>query len=51
MLVGAFLTDFYAVVVRWADWATTMVDQWPDDPSQATPDRAAMEEIVRKATW
>jgi DNA-binding PadR family transcriptional regulator len=51
MLVGAFLTDFYAMVVRWADWASTMVDQWPDDPSQATPDRAAMEEIVRKASW
>lgn len=34
MLVGAFLTDFYAMVARWAEWATTMVEQWPDDPSQ-----------------
>jgi len=28
-----------------------MVEQWPDDPSQATPDRAAIEGIVRRATW
>ena len=51
MLAGAFLTDFYAMVARWAEWATTMVNQWPDDPGQATPDRAAIEEIVRRATW
>ena len=51
MLVGAFLTDFYAMVARWAEWATTTVERWPDDPSQATPDRAAIEGIVRRATW
>ena len=51
MLVGAFLTDFYAMVARWAEWATTMVNHWPDDPSQAMPDRAAIEDIVRRATW
>jgi hypothetical protein len=38
-------------VARWAEWAMTMVEQWPDDPSQATPDRAAIEEIARRATW
>jgi len=51
MLVGAFLTDFYAMVARWAEWATTMVNQWPDDPCRAMPDPAAIEDIVRKATW
>jgi hypothetical protein len=39
------------MVARWAEWATTMVNQWPDDPSQAMPDRIAIEDIVRRATW
>jgi PadR family transcriptional regulator AphA len=51
MLGGAFLTDFYAMVANWADWATEMVEQWPEDPRQATPDRQAMQEIARRAEW
>jgi DNA-binding PadR family transcriptional regulator len=38
--VGArFMVDFYAMVDRWADWATSVVQTWPDDPSQATPNQ------------
>ncbi|MCV2487955.1 PadR family transcriptional regulator [Geodermatophilus sp. YIM 151500] len=51
MLVGAFLTDFYALVARWADWAAAVVEDWPEDPARATPDRAALEDIVRRADW
>jgi hypothetical protein len=51
MLAGAFLTDFYALVARWAEWATGVVETWPDDPGQARVDPAAMEDIVRRATW
>ena len=51
MLVGAFLTDFYALVARWAEWATGVVQTWPDDPAGAPVDPAAFEEIVRRATW
>lgn len=51
MLVASFLTDFYAMVTRWADWASATVDEWPEDPTQAKADRPAMEEIVRRATW
>ena len=50
-LAGAFLTDFYALVDRWADWATGIVSAWPDDPADASPDRAALEDIVRRADW
>ena len=50
-LAGAFLTDFYALVDRWADWATGIVSAWPDDPAGASPDRAALEDIVRRADW
>ena len=51
MLAGAFLTDFYALVARWAEWARTMVEQWPDDPGQAVPDQDAVEQIIRRAEW
>ena len=51
MLAGAFITDFTALVDRWAAWATTVVEKWPDDPAKALPDRAALEAIVRRADW
>jgi DNA-binding PadR family transcriptional regulator len=51
MLVGAFLTEFYRMVAQWAEWAAGQVDQWPDDPAQAVPDRAAFEQVVRRAEW
>jgi PadR family transcriptional regulator, regulatory protein AphA len=50
-LGGRFLTDFYRMVAEWADWATKMVNQWPEDPRHAKPDPAAMEEIARRAEW
>lgn len=51
MLVGAFLTDFYKLVADWADWAKEQVADWPDDPSEATPDRDEMRAIVARAEW
>ncbi len=49
MLGGRFLTDFYVMVGRWAEWAMGIVEDWPDDPRHAVADRAALEEIVRMA--
>jgi PadR family transcriptional regulator AphA len=51
LLVGAFLTEFYAMVARWADWAGEQVEQWPDDPGGATADPAALAEVARRAQW
>ena len=51
MLTGRFVTDFYAMVAAWADWATGMVEQWPEDPGDAVPDRQAMRDILRRASW
>ena len=51
MLGGAFLTDFYSLVSRWAEWATGVVEAWPDDPAQAAPDAEAMREILGRAAW
>lgn len=49
LVVGRFLTDFYAMVADWAVWANGIVEAWPDDPSRAILDPAAQEESVRVA--
>ena len=51
LLVGTFLTDFYALVARWAEWAAGIVATWPDDPGQAHVDPEMFEEILRRAQW
>jgi PadR family transcriptional regulator AphA len=48
-LPGRFLTDFYVTVARWVAWATSIVETWPDDVSDAPLDRAVAEEAVRLA--
>ena len=51
LLVGAFLTDFYALVARWSGWAGEQVARWPEDPGAAEPDRAALADVARRAAW
>lgn len=52
MLGGGFLTEYYRMVAEWADWATVLVEGWPDDPSRAAPaTHEAMQEIARRANW
>lgn len=48
-LVGRFLTDHYDMVLRWADWATNVVEAWPDDLTTATSDPAQFAETVHRA--
>jgi DNA-binding PadR family transcriptional regulator len=48
-LNGRFLTDLYAMVRDWSEWATAIVETWPDDPRAATVDQAEMDESVRRA--
>ena len=47
-VVGRFHTDFADMVGAWADWATTIIDTWPDDPSQAEPDWTVMKRLARR---
>jgi DNA-binding PadR family transcriptional regulator len=49
LLGGRFLTDYYAMVANWADWATAIVEQWPENVADAALDLAAQEESVRIA--
>ena len=51
VLVGAFFTEFYALVDRWSRWAAAQVERWPDDPALAQADPAVLEEVVRRASW
>jgi PadR family transcriptional regulator, regulatory protein AphA len=48
-LGGRFLTDFYVMVARWVEWASDIVDGWPDDVNEAPFSVAAAEEGARLA--
>jgi DNA-binding PadR family transcriptional regulator len=48
-LAGRFLTDFYVTVAEWVEWASDVVQDWPDDVRLAPLDRAAQQEAVRLA--
>ncbi len=48
-LPGRFLTEFYVTVARWVEWASRVVEAWPDDVTEAPFDLAAAEEGVSLA--
>lgn len=48
-LVGGFLTSYYTMVAEWARWATSVVQTWPDNPTEAQLDPRVVERIVRDA--
>ena len=48
-LPGRFLIEFYVMVARWVDWATTVVRDWPDDVAAAPFDRTAGAQAVALA--
>ena len=48
-LTSRFITDFYLLVLQWAQWASTIVEGWPDDPRQAHHDPAAVVETIKRA--
>jgi len=48
-LSGRFLTDFYVMVARWVEWASDLVESWPDDVRDAPVDTEETQETVRRA--
>lgn len=50
MLAGRFLADFEDMVGRWAEWATALVEEWPDDIRAAKPDRATLEWLSSRSS-
>ncbi len=51
LLLGAFLTDFYALVADWADWATAEVESWPDDIASHRIPVERIQAVVDRARW
>ena len=43
ILVGQFLVDFHLMIEHWADWATEIVETWPEDVAAAEPDWKTLE--------
>ncbi len=48
ILTGKFLSDFAAMVENWTNWATEVVESWPDDLGAAEPDLTTLEAIARR---
>ena len=47
-LAGRFFSDFYVMVAKWIDWASELVDDWPDDVRSAPFDVSEAEESLRR---
>ena len=47
-LAGRFIADFYVMVAQWIDWASELVDDWPDDVRSAPFDISEAEESLRR---
>lgn len=48
-LVGKYLSDLAEMTGRWAEWASTVVEGWPDQPGGATPPWDALAEIAARS--
>jgi DNA-binding PadR family transcriptional regulator len=48
-LTSRFLTDLYLLVLNWAQWASSIVGEWPEDPREAVCDRSVLAETVDRA--
>lgn len=46
ILSGQFLKEFTFAVGRWAEWATEVVEAWPDDIRDAEPDWPVLEAMA-----
>lgn len=46
ILSGMFLTDYTLMVGRWAEWAAGVVESWPLEVADASPDWEALEQMA-----
>jgi hypothetical protein len=47
-VVGRFISDFADMVGDWAEWASTVVEDWPEDPGLAEPQWDVLETYARR---
>jgi PadR family transcriptional regulator, regulatory protein AphA len=48
VLTGRFLTNFADMVGEWADWASTVIEDWPEDLRSAEPRWDVLADIARR---
>ncbi len=48
LLAATFLSEFARLVGDWAEWAESVVADWPSDLRTATPDMAALAALVAR---
>jgi hypothetical protein len=48
VLTGRFLTNFADMVGEWADWASTIIEDWPQDVRSAEPRWDVLADIARR---
>jgi PadR family transcriptional regulator, regulatory protein AphA len=48
VLTGRFLTNFADMVGEWADWASTVIEDWPEDVRSAEPRWNVLADIARR---
>jgi DNA-binding PadR family transcriptional regulator len=51
LLFGAFLTDFYALVASWADWAAAELASWPEDIASHRVPAERTRDVLERARW
>lgn len=51
LLFGAFLTDFYALVASWAEWAESEVSSWPEDIADHRIPTERTQAVLERARW
>jgi PadR family transcriptional regulator AphA len=47
-ITGCFLAEFTDLTRRWAAWAETVIETWPDDPRRAQPDWSGVQHVVER---
>jgi hypothetical protein len=51
ILLGAFVTDFYAFVASWAEWAEAEVSGWPEDIASHRISAERARAVLDRARW
>lgn len=51
VLIGAFLTDFYALVAQWSEWAAAEVETWPEDMAGHRTSPELARAVLDRARW
>jgi hypothetical protein len=46
--VGTFLDEHLEALERWANWATGVVERWPDDVREAAPALEVLEQMAAR---